>query len=143
MLIFGGLREKCALKRAICVPVQNLHYNREEPYKSLIDFRGRRSFRMRTDFQLAVRYPRTRILKLVPVHATRLLLKATCLYLTRLVWWSVLASKRNLGGMNEGSLQCAIVNIITMEFYFVPCCHFLHHGYFGVLILLWVSVRIL
>lgn len=57
--------------------------------------------------------------------------------------WSLLASKTNLGGTNEGRLKVAIVNIITMEFYFVSLCHFLHHGYFGVLILLSESVRVL
>jgi hypothetical protein len=77
MLVFGGLHENCALKRAVCMPVQNLLYSREEPHKSLIDLCGRRSFRMRTDFQLAVRYSRSRILKLVPVHAVPLLLRAT------------------------------------------------------------------
>jgi len=136
MLIFGGLHEKHAPKRSIWLPVQNLQYSREEPHKSLIDFRGRGSFRMRTEFQLAVRYSRKRILKLVPVHAVRLLLTATCLYRTRLVLWSLLASKTNLVGMNERSLKGANVNIITMEFYFVSLCHFLHRGYFGVLILL-------
>jgi hypothetical protein len=76
MLIFGGLIEKHALKRLIWVPVQNLQYGREELHKSLIDFRGRGSFRMRAEF----RYSRKRILKLVPVHAARLLLKEACLY---------------------------------------------------------------
>ena len=59
MLIFGRLHEKPMLKSAICGPVQNLHYSREEPHKSLIEFRGRRSCCMHTDFQVAVRFSRT------------------------------------------------------------------------------------
>jgi hypothetical protein len=78
MLIFIELHDEACSE--IWVPVQNLLYSLEKPHKSLIDFRGHRSFRMRADFQLAVRYSRMRILELVPVHAVRLLLKATCLH---------------------------------------------------------------
>jgi hypothetical protein len=50
MLIFGGLHEKHAVQRGICVPTQHSLWDQGKPRKTLIELASRRAFRMQTDF---------------------------------------------------------------------------------------------
>jgi hypothetical protein len=54
MLRSGGLHERHAVQRGICVSTQHLLQDRGKPRKTLIELAGRRTFRMRTDFLPAV-----------------------------------------------------------------------------------------
>jgi hypothetical protein len=75
MLTLGGLHERHAVQRGIWVRTQHLLQDRGKPRKTLIDLAGRRTFRMRTDFQPAVRHLNTRALTVVPSCAVALFKK--------------------------------------------------------------------
>jgi hypothetical protein len=55
-LIFGGLHEKRAVQRGICVPTQHSLWDQGKPGKTLTELAGRRTFRIQTDFYPAVRH---------------------------------------------------------------------------------------
>jgi hypothetical protein len=71
----GGLHVKHAVQRGICVPTKHLLWDRGKPQKTLIELAGKRTFRMQTDFQPAVRDLNTQNLPLVPISVLLLYLK--------------------------------------------------------------------
>jgi hypothetical protein len=75
MLTLGGLHERHAVQRGIWVPTQHLIWDRGKPRKTLIELAGRRTFRMRTEFQPAVRHLNTQALTVVPNCAAALFKK--------------------------------------------------------------------
>jgi hypothetical protein len=56
MVPLGGLRVKQAVQRGIWVPTQHLLWDKWKPRGTLKDLAGRRTLRIKTDFQPVVRH---------------------------------------------------------------------------------------